>query len=367
MWIFVELGAIFSWFTGQMGVLGIRTQAEAEPVDWQLGLVFLVIGLAAGAILSYLFFGQALPARIRYTARKEIEKFRLSERERVRAIYDLISTMTFTLNYSHVLDVALDLGGKILSTGGQSAERIVSAVLLFHAAENGKTELRVGSARRFTPSDTRIILPGAAGVLAEVITSGEPMLCTEIEQDPELKRFVALRACQSAYLLPLRTGLDAFGVLFFAHAEANFFTQARCETLDVVARQAVIAIQNARLYSDLEQEKERMVEIQEEARKKLSRDLHDGPTQSVAAIAMRLNYTRRLLDKDAKAAGEEIVKIEDLARRTTKEIRHMLFTLRPLVLESQGLVAALHAMAEKMRDTYEQNVMIEVDPKVIPE
>ena len=45
----------------------------------------------------------------------------------------------------------------------------------------------------------------------------------------------------------------------------------------------------------------------------------------------------------------------------------MLFTLRPLVLESQGLLAALLAMAEKMRETYDQNVVIEVDPKIIPE
>jgi len=49
------------------------------------------------------------------------------------------------------------------------------------------------------------------------------------------------------------------------------------------------------------------------------------------------------------------------------EIRHMLFTLRPLVLESQGLIAALEAMAEKMRDTFEQNVLVDVDTKVLPE
>src|SRR5512140_3158149 len=117
-------------------------------------------------------------------------------------------------------------------------------------------------------------------------------------------------------------------------------------------------MQNARLYSDLEQEKERMLEIQEDARKKLARDLHDGPTQSVAAIAMRVNFARRLMERDAKAAAEELFKIEDLARHTTKEIRHMLFTLRPLILESSGLTAALEAMAEKMHETYSQNVLI---------
>ena len=54
------------------------------------------------------------------------------------------------------------------------------------------------------------------------------------------------------------------------------------------------------LYQDLLEEKERMVEVHEEARKKLARDLHDGPTQSVAAMAMRINLTRRMFDRDDK-------------------------------------------------------------------
>ena len=108
-----------------------------------------------------------------------------------------------------------------------------------------------------------------------------------------------------------------------------------------------------------------MIEAQEEARKKLARDLHDGPTQSVAAIAMRVNMAQRILLKDPKAAGEELVRIEELARRTTKEIRHMLFTLRPLVLESQGLVAALQSMADKIKETYSQNVIIAVEQNIL--
>jgi signal transduction histidine kinase len=127
----------------------------------------------------------------------------------------------------------------------------------------------------------------------------------------------------------------------------------------------MVALQNARLYRDLEQEKERVTAIEEDARKKLARDLHDGPTQSVAAIAMRVNLARRIFERDAIISTEELLKIEDLARRTTKEIRHMLFTLRPLVLESHGLVPALQAMAEKMKETYDQNVLVEADGDLI--
>jgi signal transduction histidine kinase len=135
--------------------------------------------------------------------------------------------------------------------------------------------------------------------------------------------------------------------------------------LDILGSQAVVAIQNARLYQDVVDERERMIDFQEEARNKLARDLHDGPTQSVSAIAMRVNLVQRMLSKDPQAVSDELIRIEDLARRTTKEIRHMLFTLRPLILESQGLVAALQSMAEKMKETFSQKVLINVDESIL--
>ena len=42
----------------------------------------------------------------------------------------------------------------------------------------------------------------------------------------------------------------------------------------------------------------------------------------------------------------------------------MLFTLRPLILESQGLGAALKAMADKMRETFNQNVVVSIDEQI---
>jgi signal transduction histidine kinase len=77
---------------------------------------------------------------------------------------------------------------------------------------------------------------------------------------------------------------------------------------------------------------------------------------------MRANFVRRLMDRDPKAASEELFKMEDLARKTTKEIRHMLFTLRPLVLESQGLTAAVEQLAEKIKENHNQEVIVESAP-----
>jgi signal transduction histidine kinase len=148
----------------------------------------------------------------------------------------------------------------------------------------------------------------------------------------------------------------------YGHPRPKFFDLDQQALMVAVVNQAIIALQNAQLYRNLRAEKERLIEVQEEAQKKLARDLHDGPTQGVAALAMRANFVRRLLERDPKAAGEELFKMEDLARRTTKEIRHMLFTLRPLVLESHGLAAALFQLGDKMKETHEQNVIVQAEP-----
>jgi signal transduction histidine kinase len=331
--------------------------ASFSKLAWTLA-VGLVSGLAGRLVMNRL--------RISRRTRLDVEERRQRmESERLRAIYELSSTLTATLSYKHVLDSALDLSYNVLDPNPDPEEphsdgRLVSAVFLCKG-----NELTIGSARRFTNADLRVNLRGNEGLLKKVLDGGDAVMTADVGYDPELGRIVALRSCSSAYCFPLRSGYNVYGAMLFAHPDANYFTTERCGMLDIIARQAVIAIQNARLYQDLVEEKERMVEVQEEARKKLARDLHDGPTQSVAAMAMRINLARRILTKDVREADNELMKIEELAHRTTKEIRHMLFTLRPLILESQGLTAALQAMADKMRETFSQNVIINIDEKVL--
>jgi signal transduction histidine kinase len=289
------------------------------------------------------------------------EKRRSIQNERMRAIYELTSALSSTLSYKRVLESALDMSAAALNPDPEQlvSDPLVGVVMLFNGGK-----LRIGSARRFTTADMRVTFDAAEGILKKALDEGEPILFKDIGYDPELGRVVALRTCTSGYCFPLRSGFNVYGALLFAHPDPDYFNSERQSLLDIIGRQAVIAIQNARLYQDLVEEKERMVEVHEEARKKLARDLHDGPTQSVAAMAMRLNIAKRMMTKDVNAASEEITKLEELAHRTTKEIRHMLFTLRPLILESQGLAAAVQAMSDKMLETYSQKVTVAIDERV---
>ncbi|MBK7455353.1 MAG: GAF domain-containing sensor histidine kinase [Anaerolineales bacterium] len=327
---------------------------------------FAIIVSISMVLLSLLFgfLGKRMIIRIRQNRSQFLdseEKKRAVQTERMRAIYELTSELSSTLSYKRVLDSALDMSAAVLNPDPEQlvSDPLVGMVMLF---SGGK--LHIGSARRLTSADMRVTFDAAEGLLKRALDEGEPMLLNNIGYDPELGRVVVLRTCTSGYCFPLRSGLNVYGALLFAHPNPDYFNSERSNLLDIIGRQSVTAIQNARLYQDLVEEKERMVEVHEEARKKLARDLHDGPTQSVAAIAMRLNITRRMMSKDVQAAGEEIIKLEELAHRTTKEIRHMLFTLRPLILESQGLTAAVQSMADKMLETFSQKMTVQIDERV---
>jgi len=363
--LYFELtGALISAIFMTVVQLGVTVSQTLSPIPLIILGVFSLFTFLIAGVFGFISVQLVKTIRRNRQTQQEIQQKKLGmENERLRAIYSLTSTLLATLNYQRVLESVLDLSLSAINTEAEAAadDRLVCAVLLFSKNES----LEVGSARRLTTADMRVVLHGQTGAVAQAIEQDKSILLNDVSNDPEWTRFIAFQRCAEIYCFPLRSGFSAYGVLLFGHPQPGFFTRERREVLDILGSQAVIAIQNARLYQDVVDERERMIDAQEEARKKLARDLHDGPTQSVAAIAMRVNMAQLILMKDPKAAGEELARIEELARRTTKEIRHMLFTLRPLVLESQGLVAALRSMAVKIRETYSQNVIISVEENIL--
>lgn len=316
-------------------------------------------------LLSYgstqLISGTRKNYRGQVNLRRESEKVaQVQERSRIQAFYQLIETLSSTLNYRVVLDSILDLSQTALQEVNAPVESMPSAVLLF-----SEERLVVANARRFSPADLKRSFPANHGILASTLTSAECQMSDNIHSDPELGRVSAFQTCSSALCLPLSRGLDSYGVMIFAHPDPGFFSTERQELLQMISRQAVIAIQNARLYQQLQDENEQILQTQEEARNKLARDLHDGPTQSVAAIAMRLEVAQKMLLQSPARVSPELKEIEELARRTSNEIRHMLFTMRPLILESDGLDAALKAVADKTMATFKQRLKVDTDAQVI--
>lgn len=319
-------------------------------------IIFLLSGLATG------FAAEKFQAGFKEEEPETnpAEDVQQQEDRRVKTLVDIVSTLSGSMLYDQILDLALDVSEKVLLSSGEAVSRLVGAVLLFQA-----DGLRVVASRRLAASDLERSLPGNSGILKEVSESGEAKIIGEPGADPELIRLAGIQTCRAVYCMPLRAGLDLYGVMLFGHVEPDYFTPARVEMLSVVANQVMVSLENARLYETLGVEKQRIVGIQEQAQQQLARNLHDGPTQSVAAIAMRVNLIRRMVGEDAEAAGKELLKLEELARRTTMEMRHMLFSLHPKSLEHGGLVTALEDLVQQTKETYDEAVMLKADSEAI--
>jgi signal transduction histidine kinase len=106
-------------------------------------------------------------------------------------------------------------------------------------------------------------------------------------------------------------------------------------------------------------------EIDYLTRQKVVRQLHDGLTQTVSALAMRINFTRRIMATDPEAASAELEKVEDLTREATKEIRHIIYLLRPENWENSDLILELDSLAEKMHNLFEVEIKLDIDPGLV--
>jgi len=320
-------------------------------------LVFAFASILAGVVGEQIKREPPLNAREVAARKKEMQMLRAAA-DRARAIYEMASTLSATLNCDRILDAVLEIstvGFDELDEQARFRERPAGVVFLY-----GLEGLYIAAARGLTYEEMDITLFGERGVLRRVLGSGDPVLLGNLADDAELRQFAAFRRCRSAMCVPLRAGFESYGAIVFASSIPGAFGPEHLELLSAVSNQAAMALTNAQLYQDLVKEKERIIEVEEEARTKLARDLHDGPTQSISAIAMRLNFVRLLLGRDPQKVKDELFKLENLARRTTKEIRTMLFTLRPVVLETQGLRAAIEQLAEKLQEVGDQ-IEIKVD------
>ena len=344
-------------------ICGFARYFRAPPTSWLDLLPFIVrsLVLLLAALISSLV-GRRMKQKVAHARRLEEEaalrKLRVAH-EHSRVIFELASTLSATLNYNKVLDTVLEVGEAGMRELGQPDSAHVSMVILF-----SHNDLRMVASRHLPPRDQNVVFQGKGGVLARALATAEATVTDNPSEDPELGQLIMMYSCQQAIIMPLRAGFENFGAVIFGSPQPDTYTEDHKDLLIAICNQAIVALQNAQLYQSLTEEKERIVAVEEDARRKLSRDLHDGPTQSIAAIAMRLNYARMLLEKNPQQTAEELAWVEELARRTTKEIRHMLFTLRPLILETQGLLAALEQYINKLAEMDATPIHMEAVPKV---
>ena len=95
---------------------------------------------------------------------------------------------------------------------------------------------------------------------------------------------------------------------------------------------------------------QQLIEAQEDERRKISRQIHDGPAQSLSNFILQTEIALRLFDSDSEKAREELSSLKAAAATTFSQIRDYIFDLRPMMLDDLGLVPTVRRYTEAFKD-----------------
>ena len=123
-----------------------------------------------------------------------------------------------------------------------------------------------------------------------------------------------------------------------------FFSIRRNENLERELRRR--HEQTAEAKRELEQLSVRLIEVQEEERGRLSRELHDEIGQVLTALRIEVSRSLSLVGPLSPEAGQQLGRARDLAERAVRTVRNISLLLRPAALDDLGLIPALHWQVE---------------------
>jgi two-component system, NarL family, sensor histidine kinase DevS len=230
----------------------------------------------------------------------------------------------------------------------------------------------VREARRLVRADMAVLLQvGEDGELVQTATDG----LREGEEPPgaaaaagAMQEGVARTLEGPALAMPLLRGrgLPALGVLLLGRRRPDPFVEDDTERLVWLTDQATVALTNAQLLSDLRREQAdrrrlaaALVEAQEQERRRIAEQIHDGPVQELVGLSLLLDaVVQDLEEAEATQAAEECAYVAGHARSSVRALRQVIFDLHPLALDELGFTAATRSVSERLAQA---GVAVEVD------
>jgi two-component system sensor histidine kinase DegS len=100
----------------------------------------------------------------------------------------------------------------------------------------------------------------------------------------------------------------------------------------------------------------RVVEAQEDERKRLSRQMHDGPAQVLSNFILQAEIAARLFEIDPIRAKEELSNLKTSANSAFQRVRNYIFDLRPMMLDDLGLVPTIRRYLDNFKEQGQQEI-----------
>jgi signal transduction histidine kinase len=285
------------------------------------------------------------------------ELARAGERERIVA--ELGQDALAGLELHALMDRAIAAVGSEIGVDGAAVLELDhdGAFLLVRANRNTHGE----------PVTDRI--PVVRGTAAErVLTTGQPIVIADSETDTRFERTDADRAAGARSMACVVIGGRGrpFGVLGAMSQRPNRFTREDVTFLQAVANVIADAVERRLAESEIAElsaARGRLVaqalDAEERARRRMSDTLHDGALQDLLAAGHDL-YALRGGERDA-----EVEAVQERLGSIVRLLRDVMTAMHPTVLQTGGLEAALHAVAEQHGHRGGFEARVSVDPDAV--
>ncbi len=263
--------------------------------------------------------------------------------EQMDVLYGVIRALSSTLELHDLLQDTMAVAAKVMEAEASTL------MLLDPEADELVFEITHGSSEQEL---RQFRMPKDKGIAGWVLTENKSLIVNEPAEDARFNQAVDEKTgfhTFSILCVPMQIKGQAIGVLEVLNKKTSSgFDANDVRLLYALAGQAAIAIENARLYQSLREERDRIIQAQEDVRRELARNLHDGTVQLLAAIAMNVEHAKRLLRFAPNDLPSELDRVTELVHTATRQTRTLLFELRPIILETRGLVAALNSYVDRL-------------------
>ena len=322
----------------------------------QIALAWGIVNAAAVAIENARLF--------------ESEQARREEAERRRQVAEGLRETLAVLNSTRSLE-------EILSKIAAQARRLLEsdAIALFRLDQENQV-LRVRASEGLgTDYGAHIIVPAGMGAVGRAVLERRPVFVsdstptlaelTTIPIDPNMR--VSLEPIVNAFKtvvgIPLILQDEVYGAIALYYNAPREFSEEEIKLAVTFADQAALAIENARLRNQAE----RGAALAERSR--LARDLHDSVTQSLYSVTLYAEAAARLIAAgDHIQAAGHLRELRDTAQEALREMRLLIFELRPPALEKTGLAVALQTRLDsvELRGGIKAELFVEGEERLSP-
>ena len=187
-------------------------------------------------------------------------------------------------------------------------------------------------------------------VLQELLAGGEGLVIADTHVHPSWGPRMEARFEHSWMGVPLVAGGKTIGLYSLSRAEPGAYGQRHLRLAQALSAPAAVAIQNAALFRQLTAERERLqtlsrklVDVQENERRAIARELHDETGQVLTSLKIGLRVLEQT-SKDTRVASRA-AELRRVADEAQEGLHRMAANLRPPVLDHVGLVAAVGQLA----------------------